>query len=60
MHDVLTYLLSIIDAGEIDASSMISVVGNIRDIPNLDENNAALVQKIHHKAEEIIKEYKIR
>lgn len=60
MHDVLTYLLSIIDAGEIDASSMTSVVGNIRDIPNLDENNAALVQKIHHKAEEIIKEYKIR
>ena len=60
MKDVLTYLFNIIDSGEIDAGSMISVVGNIRDIPNLNDENTALVNTIYQKADAIIKEYKIR
>ena len=60
MHDVLSYLLEIVEGGEVDAGSMSALVGNIRDIPNLNADNAALVNTIYQKAEAIIKEYKIR
>jgi len=60
MHDVLSYLLGVIDGGEIDAGSVIAVVGNIRSIPHLNNDNAALASTIYQKAESIIKEYKIR
>lgn len=60
MHDVLSYLLGIVESGEIDAGSMAAVVGNIRDIPGISADNAALVNTIYQKAEAIIKEYKIR
>lgn len=60
MHDVLSYLLEIVEGGEVDAGSMLALVGNIREIPHLNPANAALANTIHQKAEEIIKEYKIR
>lgn len=60
MHDVLTYLFGLIDGGEIDAGSLDSVVGNIREIPDLSADNAALAEKIYQKTETIIKENKIR
>lgn len=60
MQSVLSYLLSEIDAGEIEAGSVPAVVGDIRSIPNVGEGNAVLVNEIDRKTQDIMREYKMR
>ena len=60
MKSVLTYLLGLIDGGEIEAGSVPAVVGNILSIPNISEGNMALVKEIDQKTQAIIQEYKMR
>ena len=60
MKSVLTYLLGLIDGGEIEAGSVPAVVGNILSIPIISESNMALVKEIDQKTQAIIQEYKMR
>ena len=60
MKSVLTYLLGLINGGEIEAGSVPAVVGNILSIPNISEGNMALVKEIDQKTQAIIQEYKMR
>jgi hypothetical protein len=60
MKSVLTYLLGLINGGEIEAGSVPAVVGNILSIPNISESNMALVKEIDQKTQAIIQEYKMR
>ena len=60
MKSVLTYLLGLIDGGEIEAGSVPAVVGNIISIPIISESNMALVKEIDQKTQAIIQEYKMR
>lgn len=57
---VFTYLLELLENGEIEANSVQAAVGDILSIPTSDAANAVLVQKIRQKVDAILQEYKMR
>ena len=60
MERLLTYLLDLINSGELDAYSLPAVAANVMDIPDMTEKNKVLASEIHQKVMELTKEYKIR
>ena len=60
MNALFTYLLSEINDGQIEASSVPAATGNILSIPGMTEQNTALAKQIDKRVQEIIKEYQLR
>ena len=57
LHDLLTYLLSEVNSGEIAASLLPSVMGNLQTIPGLNAENRQLAVQIDNKVRELLKAY---
>lgn len=60
IHSLLAYLNDEINAGEIDAGSLLSATGNLLAIPNMRQDNVTLAKQITDRVREITQEYKIR
>jgi hypothetical protein len=57
LHDLLTYLLSEVNSGEIAASLLPSAMGNLQTIPGLNAENRQLAVQIDNKVRELLKAY---
>ena len=60
IHSLLAYLNDEVNAGEIDAGSLLSATGNLLSIPGMRQDNVALAKQITDRVREITQEYKIR
>jgi hypothetical protein len=57
LHDLLTYLLSEVNSGEIAATLLPSAMGNLQAIPGLNAENRQLAIQIDNKVRELLKAY---
>ena len=60
IHSLLTYLSNEVNAGEIDAGSLLSATGNVLSIAGSRQDNIVLAKQIDEKVRELTQEYKVR
>lgn len=60
LNAVMSYLLQLLENGEIEASSVYAATGDVMSIEHMSDANKQLAEKINKKINEIMEQYKLR